>query len=179
MAQKILIFSAISCVFFALGADAQVNPVRLRVLKQQKTDYRQSYQTTDGYWRERRGTKAVSYSIAVANNTTKPLMDVRVEWAVLVQPYVRYDQLRVVDGSKSVDIPFGKSFVFETDIIELTGYEWRTSEGGRHQHSAEILGYAVEVYIGDKLVASDIKPSDAKRKIEQVSGRSEQRRQRY
>lgn len=174
---------------FVAPSDAQVSPVRLKVTRKAKSDYRTTYQSSDGRYREREGVKAITYNVEVMNVSGGPPRDLVIKWGILVEggSYYTMDEggamrktnpLRVVSGESKVRLEFGKTHTFETDVIEIEGSE-TTSYGSHQRWGAKVLGYAVEVFINDQRVAADIVPSNIKGKMEKVEGRGEQKRHRF
>jgi hypothetical protein len=159
----------------AAEAPAQISPVRLSVNKNRKVEQKTTSQQ-GGYawsWREQAVNERVYYSIEVANASTAPLSNLRVKWAVVVQPANRKEP-QLIEGERACSLNLSQKFAFDTDVIELSGKKWETSDGQyRRDDSSKILGYAVEVFLNDKRVAADIQPTDTKRKIEELKGGKE------
>jgi hypothetical protein len=103
---------------------------------------------------------------------------------VLVKP--RYSQpLEVVEGERSCALDRMQKYVFDTDILELTGttYDYPSIQY-KDRNASEIEGYVVEVFVNGTRVAADIQPADTKRQIDQVKadkekGQGEQKRKRF
>lgn len=161
----------IACLLFfaaAFQSDAQISPVRLSVNKSRKIEQKTTSQQ-GGYawgWREQAVNEKVYYTVEVANASTAPVSNLRIKWAVLVQPANRKDP-QIIEGERSCSLNLGQKFSFDTDVIELSGTKVETSDGQyRRSNTSQIAGYAVEVFLNDKRVAADIQPTDAKRKME-------------
>lgn len=192
-ARRILLIGMtfqVSLAFLSVpNVDAQVPIVRLKVSKKSKSDYKTTYRSTDGRYRHREGVKSISYNVEVMNVSGGPPRDLKIKWSILVegQSYTSYDSdgqfqrsnpLRVVSGESTTTLEFGKTHSFDTDVIELEGSE-TTSYGSHQKWGAKVLGYVVEVFVNDQLVASDIQPSSVKAKIDQVLGETDQKRHRF
>jgi len=171
------------------AASAQVSPARLKVTRQSKSDSKETYRSSDGRYRSGEKTKTVLYKVEVSNVSGGPAKEFVIKWAVLVKSddavYTYQDgnmkrqNLRVVEGEKTCKLEFGKSFNFETDVIELTGWESVSSGMYRSESGAKVIGYAVEVFCNGERVASDIQPADTKKKIDQTKGEGEQKRHQF
>lgn len=181
MKRSLHIALVVSLVLAATGfAEAQVSPVRLKVTRSSKSDTKTSYQSSDGWYRSAEKTKSVVYKIDVSNVSGGAAKEFLIKWAVLIKSdaqnyefkdgnYTKASPLRVVQGEKTCKLEFGKSFNFETDVIDLSG--WESVDGGfrREEYGAKILGYSVEVFCNDQRVAADNQPADVKSKIEQAT----------
>ncbi len=160
-------------------AHAQANPVRLKVSKME-TDHRHTtYQSASGTYRQQQVNSAVYYTVEILGlNTTKP-SDLKVKWAILVDPSHAEAQgagyswnnapKKIVEGERQCKVAVGQRYAFDTDSIDLdtvtTDYDY---DSRRYTHGGTIQGYLVEVYDGDRLVASDYSSTDIKREIEQT-----------
>jgi hypothetical protein len=156
-------------VVLASVAQAQISPVKLRVHKLGKKDVKTNYQSTDGWYRDQNINESVYYEIEVAHASTKTVNGIKVYWAIVVQPPYGESQ-KVIEGSRTSDsLSLGQKFTFETDTVEFSKYAY-SSRSGRYESggSAGIVGYAVEVLLDNKVVASDYQPMDIKRKIEAI-----------
>jgi hypothetical protein len=160
---------------------AQVSPARLKVTRSSKSDTKQAYQTSDGWYRSSEKVKSVLYKIDVSNVSGGPAKEFLIKWAVVIKSdsnmyvykdgdYTKASPLRVIQGEKTCKLDFGKSCNFETDVIDLAG--WESVDGGhrREEYGAKILGYSVEVFCNDQRVAAENQPADIKAKIDQASG---------
>ena len=174
----------------AAPSQAQVSPVRLKVSKHQKSDSKNTYQSSDGYYRSAEKNKSLYYTIDLTNVSGGSAKEFNIKWAVLVKSdnnsysfvngqYRRADPMHVVSGEKSCTLEFGKNCSVDTDVIELSG--WESVDGGfrRSEYGAKLIGYCVEVFVNDQRVAADIQPPDTKAKIEQESGQGEQKRHKF
>jgi hypothetical protein len=164
-------------------AQAQISPVKLKVSMHSKSNTKETFRTTDGMYRSADKSKTVYYSIDLTNISSGPAKDFVVKWAVLVRSDRDYwmngqrmNESRVVQGEKSFSLEFAKSSSLDTDVIELSGYEWVGEGSHRSEYGAKIVGYAVEVFCNDQKVATDIKPPDVKTKIDQFNGNGEQKK---
>jgi hypothetical protein len=180
------VFICLMSIWISLPAGAQVSPVRLKVSKHQKSDSKNLYQSSDGYYRSAEKNKTLYYTVDLTNVSGGAAKDFNVKWAVLVRSdrigytmidgeYRQSNPMRVVNGEKTCTLEFGKTCSFDTDVIEAAG--WESVEGGnrRSEYGAKVVGYCVEVFVNDQRVASDIQPPDTKTKIEQASGTSDQK----
>ncbi len=160
---------------------AQIYPVRLSVTKNRKTSQKTTQQS-GGYirsWTEQQIKETVSYTIEVANATTAPVPNVRIKWAILVKPGKK-NQPEIIEGEQTCSLNLGTKYVFDTDIVELTGTKLESSDGQyRRDDSSRVLGYAVEVFIGNQRVAADIQPIDTKGKVEALKAEKEKGRPRH
>jgi hypothetical protein len=157
---------------FANHAQAQISPVRLSVSKHQKINQNTISQNDrlDTGVREQEVNEEVYYTIVVANAGAASVPNAKIKWAILVKP-IRSTKLELVEGERTCSLSFGQKFAFDTDLVQLSGRKWQSRDGWyRRTVSAQIVGYAVEVYMGDKIVASAVDPSDVRRKIELLRG---------
>jgi hypothetical protein len=77
-----------------------------------------------------------------------------------------------VQGERSANLAVGQKLAFDTDAVEIKGEGWEDHwSGHRGQNTTEVLGYAVEVLVDGKVVASDITPADTKKRIEELKGK--------
>jgi hypothetical protein len=154
---------------------AQINPVRLSVTKNRKVNQKTTQQNTGiiQSWSEHEVKETVSYTIEVANATTAPVPNLRIHWAILVKP-VGNAPLEFIEGEKTCSLALGGKYVFDTDVLELGGKKWQTSDGQyRQDDSSKVLGCAVEAFIGNQRVAADVQPADTKRKIDELKTQKE------
>jgi hypothetical protein len=162
-------------MILASATQAQISPVKLRVHKLGKKDVKTNYQSTDGWYRDQSINESVYYEIEVAHASTKTVNGIKVNWAIVVQPPYGASQ-KVIEGSRTTDsLSLGQKFTFETDTVDFSKYAY-TSPSGRYEsgRNAGIVGYAVEVLIDNKVVASDYQPMDIKRKIEGIKAPKQQ-----
>jgi hypothetical protein len=162
-----------------IDARAQANSVRLKVTKMESTHRQTTYQTSDGSYRQQQVKSAVYYTIEVVNlNTTGPA-DLKIKWAILVDPSKAEAQgggysmtkvaEKVVSGERQSKITLGQRYTFDTDPIDLDTVTTSYDTGGQRFHSGgSIQGYLVEVYNGDRLVASDSSSQNIKHDMEQL-----------
>ena len=152
---------------------AQISPVRLSVNKNQKTT-QTTISQSDLSINEQEVDQEVSYTIVVTSTSGAPVSDIKIKWAIMVKPTHGKTDLKLVEGERTCSLNFGQKFTFDTDLMQLNGKKWQSRNGrNRKAISSQIVGYAVEVYIGDRVVASDIQPPDAKRKIDLLRGGGE------
>ena len=157
---------------FANHTQAQISPIRLSVNKHQKTTQNTISQNdrSDAGMREQEVSEEVYYTIAVSSINTASALNPKIKWSILVKPATGTD-LKLVEGERACSLNFGQKFSFDTDLVQLSGKTWQ-SRDGRHRKTelAQIVGYAVEVHIGDRIVSSAIEPADIKHKIELLRG---------
>lgn len=163
----------VPCALAQAPAQAQISPLKLKVSMRSKSDTKETYRSADGRYRNNEMNKSVYYSIDLTNISSGPAKDLVVKWAVLVKSN---GGSRVVKGEKSFSLEFAKTSNFDTDVIELSGQEWIRQGSRRTTYGAKIVGYAVEVFCNDQKIAADIKPTDVKEMIDQVSGSGDQKR---
>jgi hypothetical protein len=180
------------------GAAAQPGPVRLTVTKIQKAEA-QRFKEVGVYLdpSHRGGSDSflqvgdfVHYHIKLALMGPKALPALRIEWALLVKP-AGEENPRVIQGENVGKLDLGsRSGKFECDTQTV---HVRTKEQARRRNTAmaesrssqasgtggssayqgivtEILGYSVEVFDGDRVIASAAEPADVKHKIELLRG---------
>lgn len=149
-------------------ADAQINPIRLKVNKTEKKDRKTTYRTTDGFSQQQQINSTVFYTIEVANAATVPVTDLQIRWALLIKTRV-VPEFKVIEGERTCSIGLGQKYAFDTDIVELSGTQWQDNRtGSRSEKSAEVAGYVVEVLKEGRIIASDITPADTKHRIEEL-----------
>jgi len=81
------------------------------------------------------------------------LKGLRVTWKTLAQTADK--KFSVAQGEKSVDVEMGKTYDFDTDSAD-----------------GKVLGYTVQVFSEDKVLASAVEPADIKAQIEKAGGSS-------
>jgi hypothetical protein len=162
---------SLSLLLLAAGAApvaAQSSPLRMTVTRCLKENRGPATRTPDGA-REEPLLDRVYYTIELANSTSTTLKDVAVKWAVLVQQRVTGIKT-VVEGESRCALAFGERRRLDTDIIELSGVRTRNADGSVGESKSQILGYAVEVYVGGRLVAAEAFPADTPVRIKEVKG---------
>lgn len=164
------ILMLVACGWFVSVASAQVSPVKIKVAKKQKTEMKETFRTTDGAYRSSEKNKSVYYTIELTKVTGSPAREFLVKWAVLTQRDGTWTdgQYHAVRGEKTLTVDFGRSESFDTEVVELTSYEHVGSWSQRSEYGARLVGYAVEVYVNDQLVAAETQPSSVKAKLEQA-----------
>ena len=161
------ILMAVALVAMAAPADAQIGPVRLKVTRVNKEARVLASRTADGA-REEQLVDRVYYKGELTNTSSAPVRNVVVKWAILVRPHSTTN-LSVVEGEYTCSLALGERSGFDTDIIELTGTRTRSTEtGSRSDTKSRIVGYAVEVYVGDRRMAWEADPQDTMRRIEDM-----------
>ena len=165
-----VILSGATCLLllaFASHAQAQISLVRLSVKKNQKIYEKPKNPDDMGPGsRDLDVNEEVCYNIVVANSSTALVPKVQIKWAILIKP-AKGTKLKLVAGEHTCSLKLGEKCAFDTDLVELTGTksQWKNGQY-RKIVSAQIVGYTVEAYIEDRVVASDIQPPDAKHEIE-------------
>jgi hypothetical protein len=85
--------------------------------------------------------------------------------------------LEVLEGERVCSLAFGQKYVFDTEPFDLSSVNSsRPNTTVQDCRGGQVVGYAVEVFLGDKLVASDIRPSDTKSRIEKLKSSKRRRR---
>ena len=180
MRKLILTITVLIGLSVALPANAQVGSVRLKVTKNSRKDRKTTQQDRYGQYRTQDINETVTYTIEVINMSSTPIEGMRIQWAVLVNPYGRSGGLssaKLYAGEKTTDLKNGQKFNFDTDKIELASTQRDSSYYGstRTKTGAEIEGYVIEVYVKGAVVASEVLPIDAKKKIDQFKARNASR----
>ncbi len=172
-------------------AVAQLSPVRLTVTQIQKAEMQQFTEVVPylgaGGFDDYHASESVlqvgdfiHYHIELALMSPKPLPALRIEWALLVQPADEQEP-RVIQGENmgKLDLGSSRSAKFECDTQTL---HVRTKVQTKQRNAAlaqsenplgpsdggivtEVLGYSVEVFDGDQVIASAIQPPNTKQKI--------------
>lgn len=152
-------------VVFAPLTQAQITPVRVRVEKHQKTQNVRS-EDQHGHYMYR----TVWYSAEVFSMNASLLPDVVVKWALYGrQIHTSKDDLAalfVVEGEKKCSLIHGQTYELETDQIDLMACPMSGGKG-------EVLGYAFQVLVDDKVVASSVAPENTLKKIEAIKAARE------
>jgi hypothetical protein len=173
-------------VVSAIQARAQADSVRLKISKMESNHRRNTYQDASGAYRHQQVNSAIYYAVELVSlNTTKPA-DLKIKWAILVDPTKAEAHGNsyswtpaaetIVEGERQCKIAVGQRYAFNTDSIDLdtvmTNYDY---EGRRYTYGGSIHGYLVEVYDGDRLVASDGSPTDIKSQIDQFKAKHDKK----
>ena len=104
----------------------------------------------------------------------RPLKNVRVRWAVLVQ-LQNPKRLRVIEGESTCNVPVGGTVSLKTQsirtgvVVRLTTYGYYGfggSDSVASRRLAEVRGYEVEVYVAGQRVIVDIQPPDIQQEID-------------
>lgn len=109
--------------------------------------------------------KYVLYRIELQSTSTKPLMELSVEWMILVEG-AGGNVFPGTMGQKAVDLPFGQKVTLETATVKLLGREWH---GGPSPGTVEdtIAGYGVRVIAADGTVLGErYEPASARVRID-------------
>jgi hypothetical protein len=138
-----------------LPAEAQLNPVRLKVNKVQKKASQTTFRDTDGSYRRQQHNETTYYEIDVSNFSASPITNCVVKWAVVYDPsYARAHgsgsvswtttDLAVSEGEKVCQLGLGQKYNFETDPIELSTVSTSsTYSGRRYRYGGEVHGHLV------------------------------------
>ena len=188
--MKPTLFFLLSLAFIVSNvpcSDAQVSPVRLKVSKHSKSDTKTNFRSADGRYSNQDKETSIFYTVDLTNVSGGAARDFVIKWAVLVKGDQYYygdadggsGQMRVVNGEKSCTLEFGKTFSFDTDVLELQGNQTNFDGGHRYERGSKIVGYSVEIFCNDQRVAADIKPDDTKNKIEQLGANADQKRHKF
>lgn len=146
----------------SLLVNAQVAPARIKVTKKQQYQQERSEEIwVDSFTGDQMGTASATTSykrngvvclIEVFNDSMKRLTNLRVKWAVFAK---RSDQsLFVREGEKKCDIEINKKLSLKTDVLASPTINLKD------------VGYLVEVFSGDDVIATAMDPSTAKESIE-------------
>jgi hypothetical protein len=155
---QVVMSAALGVCLVAPLAQAQVKPVGIAVTT--KTE-REAQRTTSGIRNTCTGTTSqtvkvkhrtvgVTYNIELANQSTKTLNGLKVQWAIAD------DSKILAQGTSTCSLALGQRFAIQTDRV-----------------SPNAKGYLVEIYDGDKLIASHADPPDFKDVIERFRARTE------
>jgi hypothetical protein len=166
-------------VFLAASAHAQIKPVRIDVSKVSKKNSKTVYQDSGGTYRNQQVNETIHYTIQVVNSGTLPLTDVKIKWAVLYdssQATMHGDgvsatasPLKILEGEQTCSLRVGQKYAFDTESLDLSSVNSsRAYTTKQHHYGGEVIGYAVEVLVGDKLAAEEVRPSDIKSRIEKA-----------
>jgi hypothetical protein len=153
----------VGAVPFTSPARAQAPPVKITATKESDKEYR----TTERgrYSKTEEGTESVFYKISIQSRATKALDNLQVKWALLVKPRWE-DEPELIEGERKVNLGFGQTFTFQTDTVVLSGTKYKSTYGYSSKSGAELLGYSIEVYQDDKLIAAENNPGDTRRRID-------------
>jgi hypothetical protein len=177
-------------LLLTLPAEAQLNPVRLKVNKIQKKATQTTHRQTDGAYRQQQNNETIYYEIDVSNFSASPITNCIVKWAVLYDPSQARshgsggftwssEDLAVSEGQKTCQLALGQKYSFETDPIELSTVSTSISyTGRRYRYGGEVRGHVVEVFVNDRLVATDASSNDIRQQMEKAkkdSGRGSRR----
>jgi len=144
-----------------LGFPTTVPPQTVKIIVQKNLVKISSPGRSSSYYPFPTDTEIVSYTIEVRNSSTSDLRDIKIQWAILVRDSFGHNNL--VEGLQQVRIPFGGKFAFETDTMEL-----RVSNYQDYYYGASIIGHAVQVFAGEKLLGQECVPSNILPQIEAI-----------
>jgi len=143
------------------GAMTVHGQIMLRVVKNEGTAIKDRLYSGD--YSRHTTTDTLAYVIEVTNASQVPMKDIEVKWAVLVKP--RNGKQKLVEGTKTLSLGRSEKDSVETEPIQ-TRQAWRSSYSSYNYDVVEEVGHMVEIIVGGKTVASEIKPMDVKAKIE-------------
>jgi hypothetical protein len=165
----------------AVPGEAQLAPIQLKVQEIKKRDTATTGRHNDpwGYYsyRSSRSTGLTLFEIELFNSSGKAAKDVKVKWAIMVQPSGASAKPRLIEGEQTVNLSFGQRYKLETDAI-VTDISTKSTYSGYYSGSgtrsrsdqAEILGYHVEVIMDGKVISSDSQPMDMRDQIARLKG---------
>jgi hypothetical protein len=159
---------------WALPAFAQVAPLRLQVIAGKKqANPRANYSTGNDVTRVQ--DDVLSYYTIELSQAMKPLQNVRVHWAILVeQPATKL--FRVIEGEHVSNVPVRDAVHFDTSPIR-TGVITRSETSGIYDYGTssvtsqprnQIKGYEVEVYVAGQRVIVEVQPTEIQQQIESL-----------
>ncbi len=177
-------FSLALFLSFVPQAPGQISPVRLSVSKKENMDTRNSYFDAGGTYRRQQVDSTVSYAIEVRNFSSGTLSNLMVKWTVLYDASTASvagggvswssAHLKVLEGDHSCNLGLGQKCGFDTDSLDLSSVRTDYNYNGvRHQYGGAVIGYCVEVFKDDKVLASEIQPPDTKQRIQKVKDREQ------
>lgn len=173
LCRTIIILAAL--LPFVPSALAQLAPLQLQVIKTKK-QVTTPNANNDAYANDstRVTDNVLTFYTIELSRAMKPLTDVRVRWAVLVQ-LQNPKRLRVLEGERTCNVPIGGTVSLKTQSIR-TGVVVRSTTYGYYgfggsdsvasHRLAEVKGYEVEVYVEDQRVIVDIQPPDVQQEID-------------
>lgn len=174
---RLLVLVPLLLAMLPSDARAQVSPLRLTVNKTQKDKRETTYQSTNGRHRTQEVNSTVFYTVEVANIAPATLSNLKINWAILIDPShgehlgggVGWNEahLKVATGERACNIGLGLKYKFDTDPVDLSAVVV-DNNGQHHTRGGSVRGYMVEVYQGGHLIASDYSPSDIKNQIDHV-----------
>ena len=162
-------------LLLAWGPALHAEVVRLTVTKQQKKNYRTTSTSAYGS-RQQSGTETYTYTIEVANRSAAALNSLRIKWAVVVR---QYSQEQLVAGERTGSVALGQKLTLETDPIELSVSRYDSAYGYSSRTGAEVVGYSVRVYDGEKLIAEENVPGGLGVKVDQLRAAEEKKPRRF
>jgi hypothetical protein len=145
-----------------VGAYGQAVPLMLRVTKNQTAETKDRMHT--GYYSRSTTAETLSYTIEVTNAGQSQLTGVEVRWAILLKPRGNAKP-KLAKGTKTLTLARSEKQTVETDPVQIRE-SWRSSYSTYNYDMLEEVGHSIEVIVDGKTVASEIKPMDAKQKIE-------------
>lgn len=160
-----------------IDAHAQASSVHLKVSKMETNHRHTTYESADGGYRQQQINSTIYYTVELVSlNTTRPA-DLKIKWTILVDPSRAeahgngYSQMKadekIVTDERQCKIAVGQRYTFDTDSIDLDTVATDYNYNGRHYtYGGGIHGYLVEVYDGDRLIASDASSVNFKSELE-------------
>jgi hypothetical protein len=168
-------------VFLAAAAYAQIKPFRIKVDKiSKKNTTKTVYQDASGAYRNQQVNETVHYHIEVVNFSTMPRPDVKIKWVLLYDSSQATVQgngginapapnLKTLEGERTCSLAVGQKYIFDTESLNLSSVSSSMPYTTKLSHQGgEVLGYVVEVLVGDALAAKEISPPDTKSRIEKL-----------
>ncbi len=169
------------------AAKAQLGPIQLKVAEETKTERNTNYSYRYAYsnYKSRTSTQFTYLNVELFNTSGKTAHNITAKWCLFVQPPGKRLP-ETITGEVTTDIAFGHRYKFETDGVQTdqrtrrtyAGYYGGGSSTSSSGGKADLLGYYVEVYEGDKLIASQKEPANIKDQIAQAKRDAEAARNR-
>lgn len=150
----------------AVTGAAQLSPVKLTVTERARNDRVSSNAKVST-------TQFTYYEVELQNVSAKSYSELAVKWTMVVQP-PRNKPIKLLSGDHQVKLEQGKKVAVQTDAVE-TGI--RTLKRGSKKiettntTKSEIVGYLIEVWEGDKMLATALEPADIRSTIEKLKNK--------